>query len=155
MTVDEITHFIESLEHVLVQRAAEGDGIPEIAWGDSFFYYAPEGVIPPAQPFVTIVTKDYPDEIPSGLDAPGAFRVNLGTGKEEFVARLGRDPKAPPSDLESLSATDDVIIAHPSYGSLGWLAVKNPGPNTAADLQELITRAHALAKARYERKAEL
>lgn len=154
MTVDEITDFIESLEHVLVQRPAEGDGTPEVAWGDSFFYYAPEGVIPQAQPFVTIVTKDYPDETPSGLDAPDAFRVNLGTGKEEFVARLGRDPKAPPSDLESLSATDDVIIAHPNYGSLGWLAVKNPGPNTEADLRELITRAYALAKGRHQRRAD-
>ena len=155
MTVDEITEFVESLEAVLVHRPAEGDGTPEIAWGDIFFYYAPDGELPETQPFVSIVTKDYPDEPPSGLNAPDAFRVNLGSDKEEFVARLGRDPKAPPSDLESLSATDDVIIAHPTYGSLGWLAVKNPGPATEADVRELITRAHALAKSRYQRKADL
>lgn len=153
MTVDEITEFIESLDHVLTQRPAEGDGSPEIAWGDTFFYYAPDGEVPKAQPFVTIVTKDYPDETPSGLDAPDAFRVNLGTGKEEFVARIGRDPQAPPSDLEPLSATDDVLIAHPTYGTAGWLAVKNPGPGTEAELRELITRAHTLAKGRHERRA--
>ncbi len=151
MTVDEIITFIESLGDVVVQRPAEGDGSPEIAWGDVFFYYAPDGQIPPTQPFATIVTKDYPDELPSGLDAEGSFRVNLSTGKDEFAARIGRNPKAPAGALEPLSATDDVLLAHPTYGSLGWLAVKNPGPNTEAELQELIGRAHSLAKGRWDR----
>jgi hypothetical protein len=152
MTIDEITGFVESLGNVVVQRPVEGDGSPEIAHGDVFFYYATDGKVPPAQPFVTIVTKNYPDEIPSGLDSESAFRVNLGTGKDEFVARIGRDPQAPANDLEPLSATDDVLIAHPTYDPLGWLAVKNPGASTEADLKELISRAHALAQGRWERR---
>ncbi len=152
-TIDEITAFIESLGDVRVQKATEGDGTPQIAWGDSFFTYAPAGE--QVQPFATIVTKDYPDEPPSGLDAPEAFRVNVNSGKDEFVARVGRDPKAPAEDLEPLSATDDVVFAHPTYGTLGWLAVKNPGPGTESDLRDLITKAHALAKNRHERRADL
>ncbi|MCE0537415.1 DUF6194 family protein [Kineosporia rhizophila] len=151
MTLEEITEFVTSLEGVLVQRPTEGDGSPQIAWGDVFFHYSPDGEAPRTQPFATIVTKDYPDEVPSGLNQPGAFRVNVGSGKDEFVARIGREPRAPAGDLEPLSATDDVVFAHPTYGTLGWLAVKNPGPATESDLRELITKAHSLARARFER----
>ncbi|GAB3280995.1 DUF6194 family protein [Kineosporia babensis] len=154
MTVDEITAFIEALGGVQTLRPSEGDGTPEIAWGDRFFTYAPDGSDgAAAQPFTTIVTKDYPDEPPSGLDRPEAFRVNLHVGTEEFVARIGRDPKAAPGDLEPLSATDDVFFAHPSYGTLGWIAVKNPSAGTELALQELITKAHAQAKHRHDRRA--
>ncbi len=44
-----------------------------------------------------------------------------------------------------------MVFAHPTYGTLGWLAVKNPGPATESDLRELITKAHSLARARFER----
>ena len=42
---------IEELSGVLTLSPHEGDGTPEIAWGDLFFYYAPNGVLPPGQPF--------------------------------------------------------------------------------------------------------
>ena len=50
MTVDEITEFIEALGGVLTLRPGPGDGSPEIAWGDRFFYYYPDGLAPPALP---------------------------------------------------------------------------------------------------------
>ena len=61
----------------------------QIAWGDTFFYYAPDGVVPSAtQPFATIVTKNYPGDETSRLDRPDVFRVNMAAGREEFIAHV-------------------------------------------------------------------
>jgi hypothetical protein len=155
MTVDEITEFIDALGGVLTLRPGPGDGSPEIAWGDRFFYYSPDGLAPPAlpdkQPFATVVTKDYPDEPAAGLDRDGAFRVNIAAGRAAFRTWIGREPRDPETSPVDPSAPD-VVIAHPVYGSLGWLAVVNPGPDTRAAVPDLLRTAHAAARARYERR---
>lgn len=149
VTVDEITEFLESLGGVLTLRPGPGDGTPELAWGDRFFYYAPDGVVPSGQPFATIVTKDYPGEPASGLDRPGAFRVNIAPGRETFRSWTGHEPReAPPAD----PTARDTVIAHPVYGSLGWLAVIDPGPRTRTALPDLLRTAYAAARNRYERR---
>lgn len=150
MTIDEITEFIEALGGVLTLRPQPGDGSPEISWGDRFFYYAPDGVVPPGQPFATVVTKDYPDEPAAGLDRPDAFRVNVAAGREEFRRWTGHDPRDCGSSVDSGAA--DVVVAHPVYGRLGWLAVVNPGPATRPAVEELLRNAHAAARSRYERR---
>ncbi|GAA3638691.1 hypothetical protein GCM10022223_67170 [Kineosporia mesophila] len=151
MTADEIIAFVQSLGDVHVQRPAPGDGSPQIAWGDVFVYYSPEGGLPRAQPFVTVVTKDYPDEPPAGLNAEGAFRVNVAAGLDAFRARLGRDPKDPAGQGEPAPGTPGAVTAHPTYAVLGWLAVVNP--DDADDVRALVTTAHGLAKDRFDRRA--
>ena len=44
------------------------------------------------------------------------------------------------------------MIAHPVYGSLGWLSVNNPGPATGPEVRRLLEQAHQLARARYLRR---
>ena len=156
MNITEVIDDIESLEGVLALKPQPGDGTPEIAWGDAFFYFAPDGVIPQTQPFATIVTKDYPDDASSGLDRPGAFRVNIAAGKELFHrwADTASGPAAT-GPVASGPAADDTVIAHPVYGELHWLAVTNPGPQSADALRELIRAAHAAARARYERRGSV
>src|SRR5215210_4984408 len=132
MTMDEIISFVGGLDDVLALMPEPGDGTPEIAWGDTFFYYAPDGVVPHAtQPFATIVTKDYPGDDSGRLDRPGVFRVNMAAGKEAFLAHIGRAPRDEDVDpVAEAPAPDtlDAVIAHPVYGPLGWLAVNSPGP---------------------------
>ncbi|OOC54340.1 MULTISPECIES: DUF6194 family protein [Nocardiopsis] len=152
MTEDEIISFVDGLDGVLAFRPGPGDGTPEISWGDTFFFYAPDGVMPKAtQPFATIVTKDYPDDEGSRLDRPGALRVNVAAGKEAFVHWTGREPREAASDADP--GATDTVFAHPVYGSLGWLAVVNPGSRTDTVVRELLRRAHHLARSRYERRA--
>jgi hypothetical protein len=157
MSIDEIIDYVEGLGGVLTLRPQEGDGSPEIAWGDAFFYYAPDGVVPQTQPFATIVTKDYPDDRTSHLDRPGAFRVNVAAGTDQFTRWTGQDPRdfvapeaSPAGDLQ-----DDVVIGHPVYGSLGWLCAVNPGERTASTIQELLAQAHRLAQHRYQRRSQV
>ena len=153
MSIEEITAFIESLGGVLTLEPRSGDGSPEIAWGDRFFYYAPDGVVPRTQPLASIVTKDYPDDVGSRLDRPGAFRLNIGAGKDEFAAWTGHEPREPAGEDVDLS-TPDVLFAHPVYGYLGWLAVVNPGPRTEAAARELLRTAHGRAQERYRRRSD-
>ncbi|HEX6359825.1 DUF6194 family protein [Actinophytocola sp.] len=153
MSIEEIIEFVDGLGGVLTLQPAPGDGSPEIAWGDSFFYYAPDGVTPKnTQPFATIVTKDYPGDESSRLNRPDTFRVNVFAGKDAFVSWTGRAPREPATDDVDPSVAD-VVVAHPVYGELGWLAVVNPGQRTEEAIRELLRTAHDRARTRYERRA--
>ena len=153
MTIDDIVEYVTGLGGVVTQTPREGDGTPELAWGDTFFYYAPDGAIPAAQPFATIVTKNYPGEEQSRLERPGAFRVNVAAGRELFTEYTGVSPREF-SDSASPEA-DDAVIAHPTYGSLGWLAVVNPGPSSEEDVRRLLRQAWLSARSRVERRSDL
>jgi hypothetical protein len=101
------------------------------------------------------VTKNYPGDEKSRLDRPGVFRVNMAAGKEEFIAHVGLAPGDAGPDVDAdVPGADalDAVIAHPVYGSLGWLAVNNPGPATASEVRRLLEQAHHLARARYRRR---
>ncbi|KJS62341.1 DUF6194 family protein [Streptomyces rubellomurinus] len=154
MTMDEIISFVGGFDGVLTMRPAPGDGTPEISWGDTFFYYAPDGTIATtAQPFATVVTKDYPGDEASHLDRPDTFRVNVAAGKEAFIRWTGHAPREDASAEVDPSATDTLMV-HPVYGTAGWLAVVNPAGRTEAATRELLRAAHHLARARYERRAQ-
>ena len=95
MTIDEIISFVDGLDGVLTLRPGPGDGTPEIAWGDAFFYYSPNGDVPErTQPFATIVTKNYPGDDTSELERPEAFRVNVAAGREAFLHWTGHTPRS-------------------------------------------------------------
>lgn len=148
MSIDEIIEFVEGLGGVLTLRPGPGDGSPELAWGDVFFYYSPDGVVPKnIQPFATIVTKDYPGDEGSRLNRPDTFRLNFFASKEEFRRWTGRE------EATQDPSVSDTVLAHPVYGTMGWLAVVNPGPRTETPVLELLRAAHGLARTRYERRA--
>ncbi|MEU4434116.1 DUF6194 family protein [Nocardia rhamnosiphila] len=153
MTFDEIIEYLGARDGVLTQQPRPGDGTPEIAWGDAFFFYAPDGAVPAnTQPFATLVTKDYPGDERSRLDRPGVFRVNIHVGRELFTTWTGRAPRDPePAGTDP--AVTDTVIAHPVYGELGWLAVVAPGPNTADTVRELLAVAHDRARVRTQRRS--
>ncbi len=140
MVIHEIIDYLESFDGILILRPSPGDGTPEIAWGDTFFYYSPTGVVPQGQPFATIVTKNYPDDEDSRLDRPDTFRVNMAPGKDAFAAHA--------ADVDP-SATDTVMV-HPVYGAAQWLAVVNPGPRTDAVTRDLLRAAYDVARRRHD-----
>ncbi|MFH8570230.1 DUF6194 family protein [Streptomyces sp. NPDC017993] len=151
MTIDEIIEFVAGLEGVLAVTPGPGDGSPEISWGDTYFFHSPDGVTPTAaQPFATIVTKNYPGDERSRLERPDTFRVNIAAGKEAFINWTGHAPRESAPDDDP--AVTDAVTAHPVYGSVGWLAVVNPGPRTESAVRDLLREAHGLAQARHERR---
>jgi len=140
MTIDDIIDQVAALGGVLALRPQPGDGSPQISWGDVFFHFAPTGEVPRTQPFATIVTKDYPDEPVSGLDRPGAFRLNIGV-PASASAPQSTAPQTNPS-------TPDAWFPHPVYGRAGWI----PAERTAEEAMTLLETAHTAARRRYQRR---
>ena len=151
MSIDRILDAVRSLDGVLVLAPGEGSGSPEIAWGDFFFYYTPEGQVPAnVQPYGTIVTKNYPGDTGSDLDGAGRWRVNIHVGRTAFQELTGASTKHFAShDF----ARTDVVMPHPVYGALGWVAVVNPGEQTMNIVVDLLRNAHEDAKTRAARRA--
>lgn len=141
---------LSDLPGVVTVVASEADGAPEMAWGDSFFYYDPDDSIPPDKrwPFATIVIQNYPgfDE-QSKLDRPDVFRLNLNVGRDRFEQLLGFPPSAFDDHRDEFDyAALDRVIPHPLYGQQGWVSVVVPGADTGGLVAELITHAHRWAQ---------
>ncbi len=151
MSMEHIIETVRGFDGSLVVIPDAGSGTPEIAWGDAFFYYAPDGEVPQhVQPYATIVTKDYPDDTSSKLDPPDRWRVNIHVDRETFVSLTGEQPRSL-TRARDYAATD-VLNPHPVYGALGWIAVLNPGDETRATVERLLREAHEAARARVERR---
>jgi hypothetical protein len=145
MDMNEIVDVVSGFEGVLVVIPGAGSGSPEVAWGDAFFYYAPDGVMPErTQPYGTIVTKNYPDDAESELDEPGRFRVNIHVGRGRVSQIVNGDA--------SRSASD-VFVSHPLYGTAGWVSVVNPSVSTSEQTISLLHDAHEAARARASRRS--
>ena len=151
MSMDEILDRIRTFDGVLELAPAVGSEFPEVAWGDHFFYYSPDGTVPQnRQPYATIVTKDYPDDTSSNLDPDGRWRLNIHVGAERFAELVGEDPR---STIDRDFSEDDVFMPHPVYGSLGWVAVVNPGRRTTPTALALLRDAHDDERRRVERRS--
>jgi len=149
MDMERILADVRSFDGMSELAPVEGGPYPEIAWGDHFFYYAPDGDVPAnTQPFATIVTKDYPDDTSSRLGGD-RWRVNIHVGKARFD-ELVEERHADPVDF----AEADAFLPHPVYGSLSWIAVITPGERTEARVRELLQSAYRDAVARAERRAQ-
>jgi uncharacterized protein DUF6194 len=152
----EIIEFAAGLG-VAVLTASQENGAPEVAWGDSFFYYTPPSGEAGDQrhPFATLVRGDYPGfDVESELDRPGVFRLNLAVGRDRYQRLLGHpaaDHDRHHTDYDYTEA--DVVLPHPVYASQGWVSIVNPGPRTADQVKELFIYSLDLAAARYGRRA--
>jgi hypothetical protein len=148
MTMDQILDTIRSFDGVVELAPEIGSEFPEIAWGDHFFYYSPDGSIPQnIQPYATIVTKDYPDDDRSNLDPDDRWRLNIHVGQARFTELIGE------SSGQDFSEAD-AIMPHPVYASLGWVAVVNPGERTLATVVELLRAAHEDERRRADRRSQ-
>ncbi|MFO0750434.1 MAG: DUF6194 family protein [Myxococcota bacterium] len=143
----------ERFTGVDVLVASRESGAPEVAWGDSFFFYDPARSGDPQRfPFATLVVKDYPGwDAASNLDRPGVFRLNLGVSKETFRARFGAPSQAVEGGHDFTAL--DVVMPHPVYAAQSWLCVLNPSAETfEREVMPLLADAHATAVMRHGRR---
>jgi hypothetical protein len=153
MTERETIEFITAMPNVAVVTASEENGAPQVAWGDTFFFYAEGPDSDRTMPFATVVQNDYDgfDER-SQLRRPGVFRVNVGLGRERFEELLGSPPAAHDRHREEYDhAAFDRLLPHPVYAPQGWVSVVNPGERTDALVRELLAEAHERDRRRRER----
>jgi hypothetical protein len=146
---------IARLPGVVATIGSEANESPQIAWGDSFFFYDPDGD-PAARrfPFATIVTKDYPGwDAESDLDRDGVFRLNLAVGRETFQDLFGYpSPEHPDHHAEWDYRALDKVLPHPAYATQAWVSILNPGPATEGQVRQLVQTAHEGAVTRHDRR---
>ncbi|MFJ6549552.1 DUF6194 family protein [Microbacterium sp. NPDC091676] len=151
MEMQEIIEEVRSFDGVLVVAPEAGSDFPELSWGDAYFYHAPDGRMPErTQPYGTIITKDYPDDTSSALDAPGRFRVNIHVGRERAASIIAAGSLTG-GDTDPTAV--DVFRPHPLYGTAGWVCVINPAAATEGAVLALLREAHEAARARTGRRA--
>lgn len=151
MDMDQLLGSVRTFDGLLELAPVEGDPYPEIAWGDHFFYHAPDGQVPRnEQPYATIVTKNYPGDSVCELDAPGRWRLNIQVDRRRFTTLLGAEPRIAP-DPADWTATD-VLLPHPVHRAQGWVAITEPGPRTMSLAVDLLREAHDAAGRRARRR---
>ncbi|MGC5344170.1 DUF6194 family protein [Streptomyces sp. DT171] len=151
--MEQIIATVRGLPGALVVTPEPGDDFPEPAWGDSFFYYAPDGRMPRnVQPYGTIVAKNHPADDASDLDSPGRRRVNVQVDRATFRELTGEEPRSltRPRDYAAV----DTVMPHPVYGALGWISVVNPGERATDTVERLLRGAHEAARTRFARRYE-
>ncbi len=149
--MNQIVQTIRSFDGTLELAPEEGSAFPEIAWGDHFFYYAPDGQVPAReQPYATIVTKNYPDDSSSELDDPDRWRLNIHVGTERFTELTGEEPRSGSTAWDY--AATDVVLPHPVYRTQGWVSIINPNTRTSALAADLLRQAHMDAQRRSARR---
>ncbi|MGH8929979.1 MAG: DUF6194 family protein [Egibacteraceae bacterium] len=157
MTEDEIIEFVGGMAGVVAVTADEASGAPEVAWGDTFFFYDPDGDVPTnrRQPFATIVTKDYQGfDTASQLDRPGVFRLNISVTRDAFRELVGYTPAAHKGSSADVDYTaTDRLLPHPVYAPQSWLCVLNPGNETDAQVRFLLKEAWNRAAERHTRRS--
>jgi hypothetical protein len=155
MTEAEILAFVSSLDDVVTLTASAQDGAPEAAWGDSFFYYDPEGSEANRRlPFATLVVSDYPGwDSESQLDREGVFRLNVAAGQAAYERLLGHPAAAHDRHHADYDYAEfDVLLPHPMYAAQGWVSIVNPGARTTALAQRLLVDSHHRARDRWRRR---
>jgi hypothetical protein len=154
MSMEQLLETIRAFDGVLELAPGEGSAFPEIAWGDHFFYYAPDGRVPQHdQPYATIVTKNYPGDALRALDHPGRWRLNIHVGTDVFADLTGEKPRdrGAPRDY----TTTDTVFPHPVYRAQGWVSIINPDARTHQLAIRLLHQAHDDARRRALRRSAI
>lgn len=140
MTQDDIRHYLDAHAAVHLMISTPGDGSPEIAWGDSFFFVRGDDGEPGKMPFATIVTKDYTGfDSDSRLDRGGLYRLNIEVGKDKFEELFGFRPRELDQHRSRFDFTAvDRLFPHPLYGPNGWASIINPASASEAAVKALL-----------------
>ncbi len=152
MRMDQLLETIRTFDGILELAPAEGSPFPKIAWGDHFFYYAPDGEVPQReQPYATIITKNYPDDTSGDLNRPGRWRLNIHVGRSTFTELLGEDPRLNAGANVDFAAVD-TVLPHPVFRAQGWVSIINPDAHTHGLAVSLLRKAHDAARRRAARR---
>ncbi|MGJ3231242.1 MAG: DUF6194 family protein [Oceanicaulis sp.] len=127
------------------------------SWGETSFFYNPGARFANGSYFATLKDRDGPNDTASGLDRPGAYRLNFGMSPKTFKARFGEKPARPPKGEAITGAWDftaqGVLTPHPIYGWMGWAAIVTPREDQLDEVLELLGEAHERARKGFEKRA--
>ncbi len=141
----------ETISEEITARFASVQLVP--AYGDLFFYYAPEPGTRSELYFATVKTTDDHFDHRSALARMGAYRLNMAVGVDKFQRLFGR-----PADVARADEAGrydytviNELLPHPLYGGAGWVCILNPNKQTfQAVVVPLLSESYERAAAEYE-----
>ncbi len=140
-------------EHVLKLLP---DVVAKDAWGETSYFFNPGHLLKRGTYFATIKEKDGENDKASNLDRPSVWRLNIGIQKETFLSMFSALPQRPPKGCSIEGPWDfnvtDLIMPHPIYGWMSWIAVLSPSKTTWQHCIPLLKDAHARATVTFEKR---
>lgn len=145
------------VEHISDYLLKTFDGLrPKQSWGETSFFYNPDGSSPHGTYFFTIKEKNGDNDKASELDRSGIFRLNFGISKDSFLSIFECVPKRPEKSKIINGNFDftamNILTPHPIYGWMRWLAILNPDEVQFEKIKPLIQESYALAVAKFNKK---
>ena len=130
--------------------------VSKAAWGETALFYNPGHILKHGTYFATIKTKDGDNDRASNIDRCDVWRLNFTLPKDVFSERFGAPPARPakgcavqgPWDFTAL----DIILPHPVYGWMSWVAVLSPSPTTFSTCLDLMSISFEKIRQKHARK---
>ena len=128
-----------TIEHIKTYLLENFDGLNILeADGDLFFMHENNSKLP----FVTLINKDNDYDSVSNLNREGFFRLNFPINQEIFASKFGgltKDKKLEVYMNIGLDFTqEDIILPHPTYGSMNWVCIVNPSKETFETIKQYL-----------------
>lgn len=128
------------------------------AWGEQSAFYNPGQRFTRGVYFCTLKEKDGDNDKASHLDRDGIWRLNFGLPKAEFIKIFGATPARPSKGGIVKGPWDftksDLLMPHPVYGWMGWVAVVCPSAETFEQCKPLMALAYAKSVKSFETRVK-
>jgi len=129
---------------------------PKASWGETSFFYNPDGSSPHGTYFLTIKEKNGDNDKASNLDRYNIYRLNFGVSKDTFLSLFDDIPTRPAKD-QIISCDYDFtqcnqLTPHPIYGWMRWLAIISPDHQKFETIKPLISESYDLAVKKFKKR---
>lgn len=126
------------------------------AYRERSFFYNPDGSLKKGIYFTTIKESDGPNDKASKLDRNGLYRISFGIGKKDYEKLFGPKPKRPAKggvvDINFDFTLTGILMPHPVYAWMGWVAFNNPEPKDLATIEKLLDLSYQNSKTKFLKK---
>lgn len=149
MTAEEVCNVIENRYDGIVKR---------VAYGETTFFYNPDGILKNGVYFCTIKEKDGPNDKSSNLSREGIYRISTGITKEIYIQLFSEIPKRPVKggiiDVNVDFSKTNIITEHPIYGWMSWINVLSPDENVFNEFIKYVDVSYKKAVGKYKKRIE-
>ena len=141
-------------QHIIDNIASSyPDVVAKQSFGEIAMFYNKNNQLKNGVYFLTIKTKDGPNDFLSELNKSGGFRVNFKLSKQRYCDLFIKIPKR----FEELSgfnlAKQNTLLPHPVYAWMSWACIINPTQQRFNEIKFLIDESYEIAKINFEKRA--
>jgi hypothetical protein len=126
------------------------------AWGETSFFFNPDGSSSRGTYFCTIKEKNGKNDQSSALDRPEIYRFSFALARATFLELFGSIPQRPPKGGIITGPHDftqlDTLLPHPIYAWMCWVAILNPSEQSFSKLEGMLEQSYQLVVKKHRKK---